>query len=175
MFDYFSSSPYPKFKLTILALLTLNAIIYAMVDTFTNAVDASVWVMLLMLYELEINGSSLIAEKTVLRIRTLLITVIAWVFISYVQQHEWLDVIHTTLWFALIALLELEVRWPDIVLKYYRHYWLATVIVFAGLIAIVVTFTWQTAWLEVYDAILWIIAFSSLEKDIFQLLQLKRA
>ncbi len=43
MRNYFSSLPYPKFKLAIVALLALNAVIYAVADTLTSAVDAWAW------------------------------------------------------------------------------------------------------------------------------------
>ena len=45
--------------------------------------------------------------------------------------------------------------------------------VFAGLIAMVIAWAWQSAWLDVYDAALWIVAFGSIEVDIFQVLQRK--
>ncbi len=175
MFNYFSSIPYPKFKLAIVALITLNAVIYAIVDTLTSAVDALSWLVLLVLYELETNGAAPMAENTLHRIRYILIAVIALVFVSYVHDSEWLDVVNSGLWFALIALLELEVRWPDKVFKYRQGYWLATVTVFAGLIAMVIAWISQSAWLDVYDATLWIVAFASIEVDIFQLLQRKGA
>jgi hypothetical protein len=175
MFNYLSSIPYLKFKLAIVVLITLNAVIYAIVDTLTSTVDALSWLVLLVLYELETNDAAPMAENTLHRIRYVLIAVIALVFVSYVHDSEWLDVVNTALWFALIALLELEVRWPDKVLKYRQGYWLATVSVFAGLIAMVIAWISQSAWLDVYDATLWIVAFASIEVDIFQLLQRKGA
>ena len=156
-----------------MALITLNAVIYAIIDTLTSAVDALAWLVLLVLYELEANGGAPMAENTLHRIRNMLIAVIALVFVSYVHDSEWLDVVNSALWFALIALLELEVRWPDKAFKYRQNYWLATVAIFAGLIAMVIAWAWQSAWLDVYDAILWIAAFASIEVDIFQLLQRK--
>ncbi|MGR8998163.1 MAG: hypothetical protein ACU88J_03835 [Gammaproteobacteria bacterium] len=173
MFNYFSSIPYPKFKLAIVILIALNAVIYGIVDTLTSAVDALVWLVLLVLYELEANGAAPLTENKLHGVRNVLIVVIALVFVSYVHDNEWLDVVNSALWFALIALLELEVRWPDKVFKYRQSYWLATVTVFAGLIAMVIAWAWQSAWLDVYDATLWIIAFASIEVDIFQLLQRK--
>ena len=175
MFNYFSSLPYPKFKLAIVLLITLNAVIYAMVDTLISTVDTLAWLMLLGVYELEANGAAPMAENTLHGIRNVLIAVIGLVFISYVYNSEWLNVINSALWFALIALLELEVRWQDKVSKYRQSYWLATVAVFAGLIAMVIVWAWQSAWLDVYDAALWIVAFASIEVDIFQLLQRKQA
>ena len=173
MFKYFSSIPYPRFKLAIVVLITLNAVIYAMVDTLISAVDALAWLMLLVLYELEANGAALMAENTLHRTRSFLIAVIGLVFVDYVHDGEWLDVVNSALWFALIALLELEVRWPDKVFKYQQSYWWATVTVFVGLIAMVIAWAWQSAWLDVYDATLWIVAFGSIEVDIFQILQRK--
>jgi hypothetical protein len=171
MFNYFPSIPYPRFKLAILSLLTLNAIIYAIVDTLTSAIDAWVWLMLLVLYELEANGAAPMAENRLHGIRNILIAVIGLVFVSYVHDREWLDVVNSALWFALIALLELEARWPDKASQYRQSYRLATVAVFAGWIAVAIAWAWQSAWLAVYDATLWIVAFASIEMDIFQLLQ----
>lgn len=175
MFDYFLSLPYAKFKLAVVVLLTLNAVIYALVDSLISAVDALAWVVLLILYELETNGAAPIPESTLQITRNILIVVIALVFASYVHDRKWQDVINSALWFALIALLELEVRWPDKALKYQQSYWLATMAVFAGLIAMVIAFAWQSAWLDVYDATLWIVAFAFIEMDIVQFLQRKHA
>jgi hypothetical protein len=175
MFNYFLSLPYPKFKLTLVGLLILNVIIFAMADTLISAVDALVWLALLVLYELQANGAAPMAENTLQRIRNVLIAIITLVFVSYVHDREWLDVVNSALWFALIALLELEVRCPDKVYQYRQSYWLATVTVFTGLIAMVIAWAWQSAWLDVYDAILWIVAFGSIEVDIFQILQRKQA
>ena len=173
MFNYFSSIPYPRFKLAIVALLALNVVIYAIADTLTSAVDALTWLVLLVLYELEANDAVPMAENRLHEIRGILIAVIALTFFSYIHDSEWLDVVNSALWFVLIALLELEVRYPDKVFKYRQNYWLATVTVFTGLIAMVIAWAWQSAWLDVYDAILWIVAFASIEVDIFQFLQRK--
>ena len=173
MFNYFSSIPYPKSKLAIVVLLIVNAVIYAMVDTLISAVDAFAWLMLLVLYELETNGNALMAEITLHRLRGFLIAVIVLVFVSYVHDGELLDVVNSALWFTLIALLELEVRWPDKVFEHQQSYWWATLTVFAGLIAMVIIWAWQSAWLDVYDATLWIVAFGSIEVDIIQVLQRK--
>ena len=175
MFNYFSSIPYPKFKLAILVLLTLNAVIYAIIGTLTSAVDALAWMMLLVLYELEANNAALVPENTSRGIRNILIAVIGLVFVSYIHDREWLDVVNSALWFALIALLELEARWPDKAAEYRQSYWLATMTVFAGLIAMVIAWIFQSEWLSVYDSTLWIVAFASIEVDIFQLLQRKQA
>jgi hypothetical protein len=168
-----SSVPYIKFKLVIVVLLTLNAIIYAWVDSLISAVDELAWLVWLMLYELEANSLAPMHQNALHAIRSILIAVVALVFVSYVHDSKWLDVVNSALWFSLIALLELEVRWTDKVFEYRQSYWLATMIVFAGLIAMPITLAWQSAWLDVYDATLWIVAFASIERDIVQLLRRK--
>ncbi|CAD6881015.1 hypothetical protein [Methylomonas albis] len=165
---------YPKFKLAILALLTLNIGIYAALDTLTTAVDALVWVILLVMFELETVKASPFNETTLHAIRNGLIVVIALVFGSYVRDNEWLDVSNSLLWFALIVLLELEVRWPSLLARHRRLFWLMTVAVFVGLIGMVVAWLTQSDWLDAYDALLWIAAFGVIEVDIFHFLQLTR-
>ena len=171
MFKYFSTIAYPKFKLAIVVLIAVNVVIYAVVDNLIGAVDSLAWLMLLVLYELEANCAGLMGDKKLHRIRTFLIVVIALVFVGYVHDREWLEVINFSFWFALITLLELETRLPDKVFKYRISYWWATVIVFTGLIAMVMVWAWQSAWLDVYDAILWVIAFGSIEVDMNRILK----
>lgn len=175
MSNPFPSPHYPKFKLLILALLSLNAVTYAIVDTLTSAMDALTWLILLVIYELETHGGKPPAEeKTLERARTALIAVIVWVFFSYLRDSEWLDVGNSLLWFALIALMELEVRRPDIVIRHAAACWMATIGIFAGLLAMAGIWLWRQAWLDAYDALLWITAFGFIEADIFQLLKPKK-
>ncbi len=165
---------YPKFKLAILALLTLNIGIYATVDTMTTAVDALAWVILLVMFELETVKAAPFAASTLHAVRNVLIVVIVLVFGSYIRDNEWLEVVNSLLWFALIVLLELEVRWPSLVARHRSAFWLMTVAVFVGLLGMVVAWLMHSDWLDAYDALLWIVAFGVIEVDIFHFLQLKR-
>ena len=76
-FNYFSSIPYPKFKLAIVVLIVLNVVNYAMVDTMNSAVDGLSWLALLVLYVLEANKAIALADNTLHRMRYILIAVIA--------------------------------------------------------------------------------------------------
>jgi hypothetical protein len=175
MLNKMRTLPYPKFKLAILLLLSLNIVLFSLFDSITSAVDALSWVALLVMYELEaIGGGQLIAENTQQNIRNGLIVVIAVVFLKYLHDQEWLDIINGSLWLVLIALLELEIRWPDKIAANKQLFWFATVAVFTGLLGMVAAWLWQAAWLDAYDAALWISAFALIEVDIFRLLQLKR-
>lgn len=174
MFQNLSTLRYPTFKLAIVGLLTLNVFIYSFTDTATKALDALVWLVLLILYELETNKVATPVDHWLPKLRSSLIVLIVWVFISYFNSKEWLDVINSILWFILIALLEIEVRWPGHVRRQPKAYWLATVTVFSGLLAMVMAWLWKSAWLDAYDAVLWIVAFGAIEVDIFQVLQPKK-
>lgn len=169
MLNLISGLQYPKPKLIILALLTLNALIYVLVDTLTSSLDAITWLVLLVLYELEANNVSLPLSETALQqIRNGLISVIVFVFFSYLFDGEWLDVLNTLLWFALVVMLEMEVRRPEWVRQHSRFMWLTTLFIFLGLIAVAGLWFWQGAWLDAYDAFLWIAAFGFIEVDLFQ-------
>lgn len=174
MFNTLLALPYPKYKLTILALLSLNVFIYPLVDTWVSAVDALAWVILLVMFELETLKDFAPNQATLHKIRNGLIVVIALVLIIYLFDHEWLDIINSILWFGLIALLELEVRHPEKVQEYGRTFWIANIAVFAGLMSLVGVWAWQGSWLDAYDAALWIAAFGVIEVDIFRFLKLKR-
>jgi len=174
MLSPFRSLQYPKFKLAILALLTLNAVIYAFVDTWTSAVDALAWLILLVMYELETNSNNLSIAATIMQsVRYGLIAMISLVFVSYLQDSEWLDVVNSLLWFGLIAMLELEVHKPALVMRHGQLFWLLTVATFIGLIVMAGIWLWQGAWLDGYDAALWIVAFGLIEVDIFNFLKRK--
>lgn len=171
-----SAIQYPKFKLAILALLALNAVIYGFTDTLTSFTDALVWLVLLVIYELEANNVELPLGETAMRhLRSSLIVVIGLVFGSYWRDNEWLDIANSALWFGLIAILETEVRWPEYVRRRERLFWLATIVTFAGLLAMAGIWLARGAWLDGYDALLWIVAFGFIEVDIFYLLKPKHA
>ncbi|MBS3964672.1 MAG: hypothetical protein KGZ80_09295 [Methylomonas sp.] len=166
---------YPVFKWAILGLLTLNAVIYALTDTVTRAVDALTWLILLVIYEMEAQADTLSLGKHRLAMtRSVLIGAIVLVFFSYFNASAWLDVTNALLWFALIAIMETEVRWPTVAMRHGNVVWLLTIGVFGGLVVVATFWVWQRQWLDAYDAMLWIIAFASIEADILQLLKRKQ-
>lgn len=174
MLNPFPSLQYPKSKLVILALLTINAVIYALIDTMIGAADAIVWLVLLVIYELESNSIELpISEQGMRLIRDLLIGIIALVFLGYLLSGQLLDAINSLLWFALIGMVETEVRWPALARQYEKTFWATTIAVFIALIAMAGVWIWLGDWFDAYDAILWIIAFGFIEVDIFRFLQRK--
>ncbi len=174
MLNKLSNLAYPKFKLTIVFLLAMNFFIYALTDTWIKAVDALVWLVLLILYELETNKIATDSEVLLNRLRNILIILIPLIFLGYLQSKEWLEVVNFILWIALIALLEAEIRWPEIIFQNRDAYLAATALVFAGLFAMVIVWLWRSAWLDAYDAALWLVAFATIEVDILQIFQRKQ-
>lgn len=176
MLNLFTSLQYPKSKLLILGLLTVNALIYAVVDTVTTAFDAATWLILLVIYELESSGQKLpLTEPVLEKIRSGLIAIIVLVFFSYWHDSEWLDVANSLLWFALIAVMELEVRRPAMVLRNANLFWVLTIAIFIGLIVMAGLWLWHTDWLDAYDALLWIVAFGMIEVDLLHFLKRRQS
>lgn len=169
------SLEYPKSKLLILALLCINAVSYATFDSLSRGIDAVTWLVLLVIYEVETNSSNLpIPAATLDKIRAALIVIIIGVFFSYLDESRWLDVCNSLLWFALIALMEIEVRRPDMILRNANLCWLLTIVIFIGLLSMAGLWLFNRAWLDAYDAMLWITAFGLIEVDIFQFLKRKQ-
>jgi hypothetical protein len=165
---------YSKLKLTILFLLSLNIVLFGVFDDLTSTMDALSWVALLVMYELDAIGAGQYINANIQqKIRNALILVIALVFLKYLYDQQWLDIINGSLWLVLIGLLELEIRWPEKITTNKHAFWLATLSIFAGLLGMVAVWLWKSAWLDAYDAALWIIAFGLIEVDIFRFLKLK--
>jgi len=175
MIDSIKSLQYSAFKITIVLLLAINIFLYGFTDTLTNAVDEVAWLSLLILYELEANGIAIASEAALNKARDALIVVIVLVFLSYAKSQEWLDVINFLLWIALIALLEVEVRWPEKIIGYPNTYRWSKIGIFGGLIVMVAAWARRSEWLDMYDAMLWIIAFFTIESDVHQFLESKKA
>ncbi len=173
MLNGLSSLQYPRFKLAIVCLLSLNILFFAMFDTLTSVFDQIVWLSLLILYEMEANGITIASESTLNKARDALIMVLILVFVSYAKSQEWLDVINFLLWVALIALLEVEVRWPHTILARPTAYRWAKMTIFSGLLLTVIAWAWQSVWLDAYDAALWIVAFITIESDLHQFMARK--
>ncbi|MGD0961822.1 MAG: hypothetical protein ABSB19_18585 [Methylomonas sp.] len=166
---------YPKIKLLILSLLSIDIFIYALADSLLSALDALAWVGLLILYDLEAEAIPVTITKTTLHgCRIALIALVVAVFFSYWYSKAWLDVGNALLWFALIAMLEFEMRFPGKVAEFKKHLRFSMLVVFAGLIVMALVLLLKSYWLDAYDAILWILAFALLEVDIIKFLQIRQ-
>jgi len=167
-----STSPsYPRFKAGLFALLTCNAAIYALRDAASNALDAIAWLVLLVLFELETEFSERLRPPGatvihVLRIGAILAVVTA--MAAYFYEKAWLDVINSGLWIAVVVMLEFEVRFPYLVARGAAAFLAAAVVLYAGLAVLVVAWAWRGEWLDAYDALIWLIAFATIEMDVLR-------
>lgn len=162
-----------KIKLIIVGLLASNVLIYALSDTLASTIDAACWLILLLLYEVETlnRDESAISAAMLNKIRLALIAVIIGVFVAYLYQHEWLDVSNALLWYVLIAILEVEVRYPALFNRYSKAFIYSAALIFVALIVMVILWLLAEQWLDAYDALIWIAAFVLIEVDVVEYLR----
>jgi CHASE2 domain-containing sensor protein len=89
--------------------------------------------------------------------------------LGYVYEGEWLDAVNSWLWIGVVVLLEFEVRYPRAVDR--QRAWFAGVAttLYTGLAALVLVWAWRGEWFDAYDALLWLIAFVTIEIDVLQI------
>jgi hypothetical protein len=169
------SPSYPIFKVAVFLLLTCNAVIYALGDTPSGALDSFAWLILLALFEWEtefserLRAGSATAAIHVTRIAA--IVAIGAAAAAYVYEKAWLDVVNSGLWIAVVVLLEYEVRFPRLVARRTIGFLATATGLYAGLAILVVVWAWRGEWFDAYDALLWIIAFATIEMDVLRFSQ----
>jgi hypothetical protein len=167
-----TSLSYPRFKVAIFALLTCNAAIYAFGDTPSNALDAIAWLVLLALFELETEFSGRLharsATAAIHLTRLAAIVAVGAAGGAYVYEKAWLDVLNSGLWIAVVVMLEYEVRFPRVVARRAVAFLATAAALYAGLAMLVVVWAWRGQWLDAYDALIWIIAFATIEMDVLR-------
>ncbi len=88
--------------------------------------------------------------------------------LGYMSQKEWLDTVNTGLWIAVVVLLEYEVRCPRAVAMHPAAFRLAVAALYTGLAGLILAWAWRGAWIDAYDAMLWLIAFATIEIDVMR-------
>jgi len=163
---------YPIFKIAVFTLLLCNAVFYALDDTPSNALDAVAWLILLVLFEWETEfGGRLRARSVTAAIHIVRIAAIFGIGAAtgaYVYEMAWLDVINSSLWVAVVAMLEYEVRFPRLVAHHSAAFLATAVGLYVGLGVLVMAWVWEGEWFDAYDALLWIIAFATIEMDVLR-------
>ena len=163
---------YPRYKIVILLLLVANAILYSIVGTFGNALDAVAWLILLVLFELEteFGWHETVKRSTAIihwaRIAAIVGASVA--SLTYVANMEWVETVNSLLWVAVIVMLEWEVRFPRVVAAGKKTFVAATAALYIWLVALIPVWAWRGEWLDAYDAVLWIVAYATIELDVFK-------
>lgn len=164
------------FKWLVYALLASNVALYARQGTPTEALDTAAWLVLLLLFEWETGGWRLAPRwRPILHgLRMLASAAVLGACTSYALQREWLDFANAATWLAVIAALELEVRVAAEHRRFHRLRHIATGVLYAALASFVIAWLWlgsadrAGAWLDAWDASLWLAAFVAIELNVFQ-------
>ncbi|GHA84755.1 hypothetical protein [Cognatilysobacter bugurensis] len=163
------------FKWAVYALLALNVALYATHGTLTETFDTAAWLVLLLLFEWETGGWSGGSRRRRVAhgARALASLVIAWACSDYALQREWLDFANAATWLAVVAALELEVRVPAGRRRFHHARRSVTWALYAALVGFIAA--WLVlgsddvggAWLDAWDATLWLAAFVVIELNLF--------
>ena len=175
-----SASPWHGgFRIAIFALLAFNAAYYLYAGALSKGLDATAWLVLLALYALETGfGGRIGTPRAAAAMRTLRLIAAAGVCtagIAYLIERNSLDAINTGLWIAVVVLLEFEVRRPREVARYRRWFSAAAAILYSALALLVLAWGWLGEWFDAYDALLWLIAFATVEMDILKTSRMQSA
>jgi hypothetical protein len=164
---------YPWFKAAVFGLLAWNTAVYAFAGTASEALDSTAWLALLLAFELETGlGARFVAGRRAAVLHAVRLVAAAAIFaagIGYVLDREWLDAANIGLWIAVVALLELEVRYPALVSAQRTRFAAAAVALYCGLAILVLVWLWRSEWFDAYDAALWLIAFATIEVNVLRL------
>ncbi len=165
------------FKWAVYGLLAANVALYALEGSPTESIDTGAWVLLLLLFEWETGGWRLPpwSQPLVRGLRAMAGLVVVWACIDYALAGERLDFANALTWLGVILALELELRVSAEHLHFHRaRQWAAR-----GLYLALAGFAlawWglaaageAEAWLDAWDASLWLAAFAAIELNVFGL------
>ena len=167
------------FRWLVYGLLAADIVLYARFGRTTELVDTAAWFVLLMLFEWETGGwrMSERARMSVHVVRVLAGLAVALAVAGYAWEREWLDFANEAVWLAVIVLLEIEVRVPRQARELHRWRRWITTLLYAALVAFMLVWLadglvgeepWH-ALLDAGDALLWLVAFATIELNVFGL------
>lgn len=167
---------FAAFKWTVYALLAANVVLYGLHGTPNEQVDTGAWVVLLLLFEWETGGWWLGARTRLLvhALRLLASLAVVSACASYAMQREWLDFANALAWLGVVIALELEVRVPPRRRRFHAARRALTLGLYAALAAFLAAWLAiglaerdAAAWLDAWDAALWLLAFAVIELNVF--------
>lgn len=177
-----TSKPRPRrgfevFKWIVYALLAVDVALYARYGRLTELIDTAAWLVLLLLFEWETGGWRLPSRWLPLLhgVRALAAVAIVVAVIGYALERVWLDFANEMVWLGVIALLELELRLPASAVRLHRLRRLVAAALYLALVGFLLTWAAmgfsdedpQAAWLDTWDALLWLVAFVVIELNVF--------
>lgn len=164
-------------KWIIYALLAGDVVLYSLYGRLTELIDTAAWLVLLMLFEWETGGWPLRARwiPALHGVRLLASIAVVVAVVGYALERAWLDFFNETTWLGVIALLELEVRLPSDAARLHRLRRMLAAVLYLALVGFLLTWALmgfgdenpQAAWLDTWDALLWLVAFVVIELNVF--------
>ena len=165
------------FKWLMYTLLAGDVVLYALFGRLTEFIDTAAWLVLLMLFEWETGGWSLPRRwrPALHGVRGVASLAVLGACIGYALEGEWLDFANEMVWLGVVALLELEVRLPVGAVQLHRWRRRCAAMLYLALIGFLLTWAIQGAadpepmhaWLDAWDALLWLLAFVVIELNVF--------
>lgn len=164
---------YATFKAAVVALLACNTVVYLWQGSVGQALDSVAWFTLLMLFAFDgarrQKNHTRLVRRTVRAARLVASALIVAAVIAYSHQREWLDLLNSTLWIAVVVLLECEVRLPRLFAASRKSFAAIAAVLYASLAMLVLVWAARGKWLDAYDALLWLTAFASIEMDLLRM------
>jgi len=163
---------YPWFKAVVFALLAWNTAVFVITGTISEGVDSVAWLALLGLFELETGAAAVRRWTAVIHgARLVAAAAIPVAAVGYFLDQEWLDTINSALWIAVVVVLELQVRFPETAVRCRAWSSAALAVLYAGLGVVAMNWLWQAEWFGAYDALLWLLAFATIEINLSRTLR----
>ena len=176
------SKPRPRrgfvvFKWSIYALLAGDVVLYSLYGRLTELIDTAAWLVLLMLFEWETGGWPLRARwiPALHGVRLLASVSVVIAVVGYALERVWLDFFNEMTWLGVVALLELEVRLPPGAVRLHRMRRAIAAALYVALVGFLLNWAAmgfgdenpRAAWLDTWDALLWLVAFVVIELNVF--------
>jgi hypothetical protein len=155
-------------KLVLFTLLAVDTGYFAFAGSTSKAIDAAAWLMLFVLFELENRSAHGQRREVGIMLRALRLSAaaaIAVATIRYAFEDNVLDAVNSVLWIGVVVLLELEFRRPALVQRARVSFVTAGAILYGGLALLVAIWAWRREWFDAYDALVWLLAFATIEMD----------
>ena len=166
------SARYQWFKGVLFALLAADALWYLHAGALGKGMDATAWLVLLALFELETGyGERLrarFARGAVRAIRFLAAAAVVATAVGYAYDNQSLDAVNSALWIGVVALLEFEVRYSGALTRHRGWFAASAAALYLALAILVVIWAWRGEWFDAYDALLWLIAFMTIELGVLR-------
>ena len=164
------SSWYRGLRIALFALLACDTAYYLYAGTPAKGLDAAAWLVLLALFALETGFSARTHTPrmaVVIRAARLVAAIgVCAAGLGYIIERDSLDAVNTALWIAVVVMLEFEVRHAGLVARWRAAFTATAAGLYAGLALLVTVWAWRGAWFDAYDALLWLVAFATIEMDI---------